>query len=207
MKEKKIWKSRDTQAALWIVTFIAIGIALVTTAMQPAKVDDENQNTGHRFEPPVLMFSERVASVVQAEQMTGVDVSLPSWLPRDYSLQAIFIDRGTGRMQLVFGSSPLSSSEALLQSEVMGSGYWILMIAEGMPDPDVQSYIDYVVELNQGRTEAVKIGGYLGLITCPGDGGNYVAWWMKGQVYELMTGLGPTPEELLRFCESVAQNA
>ena len=205
MKEEKTWRYRDTQGALWIVTLIAIGIALIMTAMQPAKVDNEDQNTDHRFEPPVLMFSERVASVAQAEQITGVDISLPSWLPEDYSLQAIFIDRGTGRMQLVFGSSPLSSSGTLLQSEVMAKGYWILMIADGMPD--VQSYIDYVVELNQGRTEAVKIGGYPGLITCPGDGGNYVAWWMKGRVYELMTSLGPTAEDLLRFCESVAQNA
>jgi hypothetical protein len=195
----------EKPSILWVATLVAVLVALVLVAMQPSPQSDMNNgDENNQFSPPgPPMYPERVSSIAQAELLLAQGhIAVPSWLPDGFGMQGIFIDRGTGRVQIVFGASPMPP-EIQFQSEAIAKGYWILMIGEGIPDPE--SYIDYVVEVNQGQTEEIVVGNHPGLLTygVAAEKGSYVAWWMNGQTFELMTGPGATRSDLLRFCESV----
>ncbi|MEM0343283.1 MAG: hypothetical protein QXU73_03400 [Thermoplasmata archaeon] len=201
MKPKTKALSRNGLSVLWVVAFVVLSLELAMIAVQPA---DRNESQSAPFYPPgPPLCPERVYSVDQAKSILGQDVRLPKWLADGFQFQGIFIDRGTAWLQLVSGRIRLPTETPLMSRDILSKGYWILYVSEGLPDP--ASYINCVVELHQGRTKAVMIGGCPGLITCPDDTGNIVAWCMDGRGYRLLTAVGTIPDDLLRFCESVSE--
>jgi hypothetical protein len=203
MNKKLISTISASIVALAIVTAVSIG-NFVT--------DDSESQYNPGLVPPAesirnIIGGERVANVDAAKAFVGYDVKMPTYLPKDYNVQLINVDRNIQMVSILASKKPVTDETNNIDFTWKDVGIWITL-QKADPSFDKEGYISRLV--SEFSHQPVKVNGQNGavheILTQIQDGETIHApaeiIFYKGDVSVYIRALLPV-DELVKIAESL----